>query len=81
MAVLALLLAACGVEGNRFQVEGHFLKLNRGEFYVYSTNGLIDGVDTRKLEAGRFVYEIPCERSWCSPIFLNNPSLHSLARA
>ena len=61
-AVLALLLTACGVEGNRFQVEGHFLKINRGEFYVYSTNGLIDGIDTIKLEAGRFVYEIPCER-------------------
>ena len=61
-AVLALLLTACGVEGNRFEVEGHFLKINRGEFYVYSTNGLIDGIDTIKLEAGRFVYEIPCER-------------------
>ena len=61
-AVLALLLTACGVEGNRFQVEGHFLKINRGEFYVYSTNGLIDGIDTIKLEAGRFVYDIPCER-------------------
>ena len=61
-AVLALLLTGCGVEGNRFEVEGHFLKINRGEFYVYSTNGLIDGIDTIKLEAGRFVYEIPCER-------------------
>ena len=61
-AVLTLLLTGCGVEGNRFEVEGHFLKINRGEFYVYSTNGLIDGIDTIKLEAGRFVYEIPCER-------------------
>ena len=31
-AVLALLLTGCGVEGNRFEVEGHFLKINRGEF-------------------------------------------------
>ena len=61
-ATLALLLAACGVDGQRFRVEGRFLNLNRGEFYVYSTNGLIDGIDTVKLEGGRFTYDIPCER-------------------
>lgn len=59
---LAPLLAACGVDGKRFRVEGRFLNLNRGEFYVYSTNGLIDGIDTVKLEGGRFTYDIPCER-------------------
>ena len=59
---LVLLLAACGVDSKRFRVEGRFLNLNRGEFYVYSTNGLIDGIDTVKLEAGRFTYDIPCER-------------------
>ena len=62
-ATLALLLAACGVDGKRFRVEGRFLNLNRGEFYVYSTNGLIDGIDTVKLEGGRFTYDIPCERA------------------
>ena len=61
-ATLALLLAACGVDGKRFRVEGRFLNLNRGEFYVYSTNGLIEGIDTVKLEGGRFTYDIPCER-------------------
>ena len=61
-ATLTLLLAACGVDGKRFRVEGRFLNLNRGEFYVYSTNGLIDGIDTVKLEGGRFTYDIPCER-------------------
>lgn len=61
-ATIALLLAACGVDGKRFRVEGRFLNLNRGEFYVYSTNGLIDGIDTVKLEGGRFTYDIPCER-------------------
>ena len=29
---------------------------------MYSTNGLIDGIDTVKLEGGRFTYDIPCER-------------------
>ena len=61
-ATLALLLAACGVDDKCFRVEGRFLNLNRGEFYVYSTNGLIDGIDTVKLEGGRFTYDIPCER-------------------
>lgn len=34
---------------------------NQGEFYVYSPDGGISGIDTIKVEGGRFSYEIPCE--------------------
>lgn len=61
-AMIVPLFVACGVDGDRFRIEGHFLKINRGELYVYSTNGLIEGMDTIKLEGGRFVYDIPCPR-------------------
>ena len=48
IASLTLILASCGVESNRFKVEGRFLNLNQGEFYVYSIDNLIDGIDTIK---------------------------------
>lgn len=59
--LLTLVLASCGVDGKHFKLEGRFLHLNQGEFYVYSTDGLLAGIDTIKIEGGRFAYEIPCD--------------------
>lgn len=56
-----LLLASCGEKKGHFKLEGRFLHLNQGEFYVYSPDGVIDGMDTVKIEGGRFTYEIPCK--------------------
>lgn len=53
-------MAACGADGKHFKLEGRFLHLNQGEFYVYSTDGTLDGIDTIKIQGGRFAYEIPC---------------------
>ena len=36
--------------------------MNQGEFYVYSPDGDIDGIDTIKVVGGRFTFERPCER-------------------
>lgn len=36
--------------------------MNQGEFYVYSPDGLIEGMDTIKIQGGDFTFEIPCER-------------------
>lgn len=58
---LALTLAACGTDRHHFKIEGRFLHLNQGEFYVYSPSGDLDGLDTLRVEAGRFALEIPCE--------------------
>ena len=54
-------MVSCGVDGKHFKLEGRFLHLNQGEFYVYSTDGVLDGIDTIKIEGGRFAYEIPCD--------------------
>ena len=62
IASLTLILVSCGVESNRFKVEGRFLNLNQGEFYVYSIDNLIDGIDTIKVQGGRFAYDMQCER-------------------
>ena len=54
-------MVSCGVDGKHYKLEGRFLHLNQGEFYVYSTDGILDGIDTIKIEGGRFAYEIPCD--------------------
>lgn len=51
------ILTACGVDSNRFRLEGRFSNMNQGEFLVYSTDGGIDGVDTVQVRNGRFSYE------------------------
>ena len=37
--------------------------MNQGEFYVYSEDGITDGIDTIKVNGGRFAYEVPCTRA------------------
>lgn len=59
---LALVLVSCGTRKGYFSIEGRFLNLNQGEFYVYSTDGTINGIDTIKVNAGRFALEIPCRK-------------------
>ena len=61
LILLTLVLVSCGVDGKHFKREGRFRHLNQGEFYVYSTDGVLDGIDTIKIEGGRFAYEIPCD--------------------
>ena len=53
-------LFSCGADGRHFRIEGKFLNLNQGEFYVDSLDGGTEGLDTIKLNGGRFVYEVPC---------------------
>ena len=56
-----IFLTSCGAGSGRFKLEGKFLNMNQGEFYVYSPEGGIDGIDTIKVEGGRFTFECPCE--------------------
>jgi len=56
-----LILTSCGVGSGHFKFEGKFLNMNQGEFYVYSQDGGIDGIDTIKVEGGRFTYECECK--------------------
>ena len=61
--ILTLVLVACGSRRGYFSLEGRLLNLNQGEFYVYSPDGVFDGVDTIKVEGGRFTFETPCKES------------------
>ena len=73
-SLLILLLASCGADSHHFSLEGRFLKMNQGEFYVYSPDGAISGIDTIMVQGGRFAYEIPCEEEGTIVIVLPNYS-------
>ena len=55
--VLLLSLTGCGPGGNSFRIEGRLRHMNQGEFYVYSPDGGMKGIDTIKVHEGRFAYE------------------------
>jgi hypothetical protein len=58
--ILILVLVSCGEDNGHFKIEGKLMNLDQGEFYIYSPYGGIDGIDTIKVEGGRFAYEMPC---------------------
>ena len=57
---LSLVLSSCGESKGHFKIEGRFLHINTGELYIYSPDGVIDGMDTIKIQDGRFALELPC---------------------
>ena len=60
--ILAVLtLASCGTDSRHFKLEGRLLNLNQGEFYVYCPDGAMRGLDTIKVQAGRFSYITECD--------------------
>ena len=76
--LLVLILISCGTRSGHFKMEGRFLHMNQGELYVYSPDGGIDGLDTIKIEAGRFAYEIPCSKPATRGIIFPNYSVPPL---
>lgn len=52
-----LLLASCGVPENKIRVEGKFSGINQAEFYIYSEDNAFSGIDTVRIEDGKFSYE------------------------
>ena len=60
--VAALVCTSCGTDSRHFRIDGRLLHLNQVEFYVYSPDGTINGLDTIKVQAGRFSYEVACDR-------------------
>lgn len=59
--LLVLLLTSCGTKSGKFRLEGRLRNINQTEFWVYSPDGLIAGIDTIKVRDGRFSYELDME--------------------
>ena len=57
LALGCLLFASCGPEGSKFRFSGRLRNINQGQFLVYSPDGGFVGVDTIKVQSGRFSYE------------------------
>ena len=64
LIVLTLVLAACGTDKHHFEIDGRLTNLNQGEFYVYSPDGLITGLDTIKVDASLMSFHV--KRMACS---------------
>lgn len=56
-----LFLSSCSTDNRHFRMEGRFRHLNQGEFYVYSPDGIIDRMDTVRVQDGRFSYSVTCD--------------------
>lgn len=52
------MMVACGTESGKFRLEGRLRNINQGEFWVYSLDGGMVGVDTISVRDGRFSYEM-----------------------
>ena len=59
--LLLLILTACSSGGRQFKIKGKFLHLNQGEFYIYNPEGGLRGLDTIKVQSGRFAIDLPCD--------------------
>ena len=57
MTILAFIISACSSNSKGFSIEGRLLSMNQADFYVYSPDGAIAGIDTIHVVGGRFVYE------------------------
>lgn len=72
VTVMMVMLVSCGVDGKHFKLSGRLLNMNQGEFYIYSETGTIDGIDTIKVQGGRFSYETECTQpSMLTMVFPN----------
>lgn len=74
LITLTLILVSCGRRSGYFKIDGHLLNLNQGEFYAYSPDGVFDGVDTIKVEGGRFAFETSCRQNGTIIIIFPNSS-------
>lgn len=61
-----------------FRLEGKLKNINKGEFYVYSTDGSLGGVDTIRVDKGRFVYRTECNLPATLHIVFPNFSIQPL---
>lgn len=67
-------MVSCGTESNHFTMEGRFLNLNQGEFYIYSPDAIIEGIDTVKVNGGRFSHDIVCRNEGTLVLLFQNYS-------
>lgn len=59
---IAWSMTACSSESQRFKIDARFSQIDQGQFYIYSPDELIEGIDTVQLMRGRFTYSLNTKR-------------------
>lgn len=72
VVIMTAAITSCGTDRHHFSLEGRFLNMNQGSFYVYGLDGVISNMDTINVVGGRFAYTTPCEREGIIVIVLPN---------
>ena len=67
-----LTLLCCSSHPDQVCIQGSFAHLEQGEFYIYSTDGGINGMDTLHIAEGEFQYNLPLDRE--ATLFLLYPN-------
>lgn len=57
------LLAACGPDKNHVRLKGEFKNLDNAEFYVFNSEDGFEGIDTIRIEGGKFSHDIPLKEA------------------
>ena len=60
--LLLLFVVGCMGDNTKVRLEGEFSHLDQGEFLLYSSDGVIEGIDSIHLREGRFQMEIPIQK-------------------
>lgn len=76
--LLSLLLVSCGKHSGHFKIDGRLLHVNQGQLFVYSPDGVMDGLDTIQIKGGRFAYEVPCQFNGTLILVFPNFSTHAI---
>ena len=58
---LLLALLSCSNHPGQVRLKGSFAHLEQGEFFLYSTDRVLDHIDTLRIQDGRFSYTLPLE--------------------
>lgn len=56
-AMAVVLLTACGPDKESVRIEGKFRHLDKAEFYVYNSEGSFEGLDTIRIDGGKFSFD------------------------
>lgn len=54
-----ILLTACGPDKKHARLEGKFKNIDNAEFYIYQAGDAFTGIDTIRIDGGKFTYETP----------------------
>lgn len=71
-----LTLLCCSSHPGQVRIQGSFAHLEQGEFYIYSTDGGMQGIDTLSITEGKFLYSLPIDRE--SILYLLYPNYSQL---